>query len=162
MTASTWSAASPANSTDAKARRAVEEYRRFAFLCCVADQELTPSLLVDEFWHLHLLHTRDYWQHWCPKVLRRPLHQGPTRGRPADNARYRRQYAATLALYEQHLGTPPATAWPGTARALCGEREEPAYRPGPSYRSTVAHWPTAATLGLAAITLVAVLIVPAV
>lgn len=114
MTASTWSAASPANSTDAEARRAVEEYRRFAFLCCVADQELTPSLLVDEFWHLHLLHTRDYWQHWCPKVLRRPLHHGPTRGRPADNARYRRQYAATLALYEQHLGTPPATAWPGT------------------------------------------------
>jgi hypothetical protein len=26
----------------------------------------------------------------------------------------------------------------GDARALCGEREDPAYRPGPSYRSTAA------------------------
>lgn len=148
--------------TLAEARSAVEEYRRFAFLCCHSDRELTPSLLVDEVWHLHLLHTRDYWQHWCPEVLRRPLHHGPTRGRPVDNARYRRQYAETLALYEQHFGTPSASAWPGTRERFAANARIRRIDLARHIVLPRPRWPAAATLGLAATMLTALLIAPAV
>lgn len=148
--------------TLSEARHAVEEYRRFAYLCCISAEELTPSLRVDEVWHLHLLHSRDYWQHWCPEILRCPLHHGPTRGRRIDGERYRAQYARTLALYEQHFGAPPAAYWPGTRERFAANAR--------IRRVDLAHhivlprprWPAAATLGLAAAALVATLIAPAV
>jgi uncharacterized protein (TIGR04222 family) len=75
---------------------------------------VTPSAEIDEVWHLHLVHSRDYWDIWCADVLRRRLHHGPTRGGASEAARYRTQYAATMALYEQWFGPPPEAYWPGT------------------------------------------------
>ncbi len=91
---------------------AIEEYRRFCFLACISPAQVTPSEEVDEVWHLHLIHTRDYWDVWCADVLRRALHHGPTRGGQDEAMRYRDQYAAGLALYEQYFGPPPETYWP--------------------------------------------------
>src|SRR5688572_11688538 len=56
----------------------IEEYRRFVYLACTAGEEVTPSDEVDQVWHLHLAYSRDYWDEFCGKVLRRPLHHGPT------------------------------------------------------------------------------------
>ncbi len=94
------------------ALRAIDEYRRFCFLCVLSDDPITPSEAVDEVWHLHLLYTWDYWKVYCPTVLRRPLHHGPTRGGRAEQARFHEQYANTLALYERHFGSPPTDLWP--------------------------------------------------
>lgn len=98
-----------------QARRAIEEYRRYCFLACAGYGEMTPSQAVDEVWHLHLRHTRDYWERFCPQVLGMPLHHGPTRGGPAEAWRHREQYAQTLARYEQHFGLPPAEFWPAAS-----------------------------------------------
>jgi uncharacterized protein (TIGR04222 family) len=98
-----------------EARAAVEEYRRFCFLAIVEPASMTPSAAVDEVWHLHLLHTQDYWLQFCPQVLGRPLHHGPTRGGRDEARRYRAQYADTLAAYERHFGLPPVRWWPGHA-----------------------------------------------
>jgi uncharacterized protein (TIGR04222 family) len=101
--------------TREEARAVIEEYRRFAFLAVVAGHEVTPSDHVDEVWHLHLTYTRDYWRTWCPEVLGCELHHGPTRGGAENAARYRAQYAETLASYERVFGAPPpARWWPGT------------------------------------------------
>jgi len=97
-----------------QARAAVDEYRRFCFLACVVGNEVTPSKEVDAVWHLHLIHTWDYWQVFCPQVLGTELHHGPTRGGPADDQRYRAQYAETLAHYERWFSAPPVAFWPGT------------------------------------------------
>ncbi len=97
-----------------EARAAVDEYRRFCFLACVGDDHATPSAEVDEVWHLHLIHTRDYWSTFCPEVLQSTLHHGPTRGGNDERMRYRQQYADTLARYEQWFGPPPERWWPGT------------------------------------------------
>lgn len=108
------------------ARTAVGEYRRFCFLAMVSrGHPMTPSEEVDEVWHLHLTFTRDYWERWCGNALRRPLHHDPTEGGPAENARYRAQYAETLALYERYFGPPPEAFWPGTAQRFAGA---PRYR----------------------------------
>lgn len=99
------------------AERVIGEYRRFCYLAVTAGHEVTPSDAVDQAWHLHLTYSRDYWQVFCPEVLRAELHHGPTRGGTAERDRFYRQYAATLAAYETAFGeTPPADIWPAAQR----------------------------------------------
>jgi hypothetical protein len=103
----------------ATAERVIEEYRRFAFLAVTGDTPATPSDAVDQAWHLHLTYTRDYWEHFCPEVLGRALHHGPTAGGADEHRRYYRQYAETLARYEAAFGVaPPSDIWPSAARRL--------------------------------------------
>jgi hypothetical protein len=102
----------------AHAERVIEEYRRFAFLAVTAGHEVTPSDAVDQAWHLHLTYTRDYWERFCPEVLGRPLHHGPTAGGAAEQARYFDQYAETLRSYARVFGNPPADIWPSARRRL--------------------------------------------
>lgn len=103
----------------ATAERVIEEYRRFTFLAVTGDAPATPSDAVDQAWHLHLSYTRDYWERFCPEVLGRALHHGPTEGGSEEHRRYYRQYADTLARYESAFGAPPpADIWPSAARRL--------------------------------------------
>lgn len=94
------------------ARRAIDEYRRFCFLSVVSQHSLTPSEAVDEVWHLHLIYTQDYWEAFCPHVLGRPFHHGPTRGGRQEQARFHAQYADSLAFYEHYFGQAPTDIWP--------------------------------------------------
>src|SRR5688500_18560126 len=94
------------------AARVIEEYQRFCFLAVTAGHEVTPSDAVDQAWHLHLTYSRDYWQRFCPEVLGRDLHHGPTAGGGAEQARYFEQYAQTLKSYEAAFGPAPADIWP--------------------------------------------------
>lgn len=102
-----------------QAGRVLEEYRRFCFLAVASASQVTPSDAVDQAWHLHLTYSRDYWERFCPEVLGRPLHHGPTAGGAAEAHRYFEQYAETLRLYEQVFGElPPQDLWPDAARRL--------------------------------------------
>lgn len=103
--------------TAAFAERVIGEYRRFCYLAVTAGHEVTPSDAVDQAWHLHLTYSRDYWQVFCPGVLRADLHHGPTQGGTAERDRFYGQYAQTLAAYENAFGeTPPADIWPAAQR----------------------------------------------
>jgi len=105
----------------AEAGLAVREYQRFCWLCTQSTSVLSPSESVDQVWHQHLQYTRDYWGRFCPLVLGRSLHHEPgSSGREAVQ-RHRRQYAETLALYQQHFGPPPVRFWPSPA-------QQPQYR----------------------------------
>src|SRR5690349_12458859 len=59
--------------------RALAEYRRFAFLAAAGSQPVSPSEVVDQVWHEHLVYTRNYWEEFCSKTLRRKLHHEPSR-----------------------------------------------------------------------------------
>lgn len=97
----------------AHAERVIGEYKRFCYLAMTAGHEVTPSVAVDQAWHLHLTYSRDYWQTFCPQVLGGDLHHGPTKGGAAEAGRFYHQYAATLAAYEAAFGAaPPADIWP--------------------------------------------------
>ena len=98
----------------AEARAAVEAYRRFCFLAMVSPTPVTPSEIVDEVWHQHLIYSRDYWTIWCGKRLQADLHHDPTPGGAEAQLIYRRQYAETLALHERFFGPPSETLWPAT------------------------------------------------
>jgi hypothetical protein len=105
--------------TAAHAARVIDEYRRFAFLAVTAAHPVTPSDAVDQAWHLHLTYTRDYWERFCPYVLGRALHHGPTAGGTIEQGRYFGQYADTLKSYEATFGaSAPVDLWPNAARRL--------------------------------------------
>lgn len=98
------------------ALRAVQEYKRFMLLLCVAEHPLTPSDQVDQVWHLHLLYTHSYWEEFCPQVLGRTVHHGPTRGGAQQREQFTDWYARTKALYQATFGhAPPADLWPDGA-----------------------------------------------
>jgi hypothetical protein len=102
-----------------KTARVIEEYRRFAFLAVTGEAPVTPSDAVDQAWHLHLTYTRDYWEHFCPNVLGKPLHHGPTAGGADERNRFFAQYADTLARYQAAFGAPPPSdIWPSAAQRL--------------------------------------------
>lgn len=107
------------------ARGAVREYRRFCFLAMVSGIPVTPSEQVDEVWHQHLTYSRDYWDVWCGQVLQGRLHHDPTAGGPAEQSRFREQYAETLARYEAYFGPLDILFWPATHRRF---RQRPRYR----------------------------------
>ena len=103
----------------AYAERVIGEYKKFCFLAVTGETEVTPSDAVDQAWHLHLTYSRDYWERFCPEILGRPLHHGPTAGGAGERGRFFDQYAETLKRYEGVFGeAPPADIWPGGARRL--------------------------------------------
>jgi hypothetical protein len=103
----------------AYAERVIGEYKKFCFLAVTGETEVTPSDSVDQAWHLHLTYSRDYWERFCPEILGRPLHHGPTAGGAGERGRFFDQYAETLKRYECVFGeAPPADIWPGGARRL--------------------------------------------
>ncbi|HAV32881.1 MAG TPA: hypothetical protein DCX79_12825, partial [Planctomycetaceae bacterium] len=95
------------------ADRVVREYLRFCVLAVRCDHPVTPSVDVDQAWHLHLTYTRSYWDHFCKTVLQQPLHHDPTTGGPSEGRKFRDWYARTLhsyyRLFHEH---PPADIWP--------------------------------------------------
>lgn len=100
-----------------RAERVIGEYKRFCFLAIRAGHPVTPSDQVDQAWHLHLAYSRDYWERFCPDVLGRPLHHGPTAGGGEQGRLYYEQYAETLKSYERIFGKlPPADLWPDARR----------------------------------------------
>lgn len=117
----------------AQADRVIEEYKRFCFLAVTTDHPVTPSDEVDQAWHLHLTYTRDYWERFCPEVLGRPFHHGPTAGGRAEGHRYFTQYAETLRSYEQVFGTPPADLWPDAGRRLLQDHKARRVHPRDAY-----------------------------
>jgi hypothetical protein len=101
------------------AARVIAEYKRFCFLAVTGAEEVTPSDQVDQAWHLHLTYTRDYWERFCPEVLGKRLHHGPTKGGAEEQGRFFEQYARTLRRYDAVFGEPPpADIWPDARRRL--------------------------------------------
>ena len=97
---------------------ALREYKKFAFLALVSASEITPSEQIDEVWHLHILHTRDYGI--FAKSCGRFLHHSP--GMPSGRPQFNRQYVETQKLYQQVFGEePPASLWPTSVPKPQGE-----------------------------------------
>ena len=92
--------------------RVVEEYRRFLFLCASAPHPCTPSEIVDEAWHLHLVYSRSYWEEMCGQILGKPIHHEPGFGLPGQSEGHRDAFVDTMQSYEEAFGeSAPADIW---------------------------------------------------
>ena len=95
------------------AERVVAEYKRFVYLAMTAEHMVTPSVAVDEAWHLHLTYTKSYWERMCSEVLGRPLHHNPAEGGKSEQNKFLDLYNRTLETYRVTFGEePPADIWP--------------------------------------------------
>lgn len=98
--------------TPATVGKAIEEYRRFLFLCTEAGHPCTPSKAVDEVWHTHLVFTRNYWHDLCRDTLGKELHHDPGGGAAGESEKFIDQYGETLASYRRFFGPTPVDLWP--------------------------------------------------
>lgn len=96
------------------AARAIEEYKKYLFIAVAGRHRVSPSEVVDQVWHLHLIYSEDYWRRLCPEVLGMPFHHRPATGRE-DAEVYEDWYARTLESYVRFFGPPPGDIWPSPA-----------------------------------------------
>ncbi|MBC7887262.1 MAG: hypothetical protein H7Z13_05190 [Ferruginibacter sp.] len=101
------------NWTSTFTAEAIEEYRKFIFLCCILPEGASPSDTVDKVWHLHLTYTTNYWIEFCQKTLHKDIHHFPSKGGGEEQTRHHNWYQQTLEQYHEVFGTaPPAAIWP--------------------------------------------------
>lgn len=94
------------------ALRAIDEYRKFVFLGVTGDSPVTPSKVIDQVWHEHLLFTKPY-REFCRDVLHHDFDHHPELV-PVDTQTeaFSQQYEQTLQRYvEQFNVLPPTDIW---------------------------------------------------
>lgn len=94
------------------ALRALDEYKKFLFLGVTGSTPVTPSKVIDQVWHEHLLFTRAYRQ-FCTEVLEHDFDHHPELV-PMDSqtALFSEQYEETMRRYVAEFNVlPPPDIW---------------------------------------------------
>lgn len=82
------------------ANEAIKQYRNFLFLLFKHNNEsLPPSKDIDEAWHAHILHTKQY-RLFCQDVFGKFLEHTPS------SESLEASFASTLRYYQQEFGAP--------------------------------------------------------
>lgn len=83
------------------AQKAIQEYKKFVYLCCVLPNGASPSETVDKVWHMHLIYTQSYWEEFCPNILKRKLHHHPSKGGVKEKTKHQNWFSDTLRSYRE-------------------------------------------------------------
>jgi hypothetical protein len=86
----------------------VEEYAKFLFIAREGGHPVSPPPIIDKAWHLHLVHTEDYWGNFCPNILKIQLHHSPATGTHDEAALFADWSGKTRDSYRKFFGEPPA------------------------------------------------------
>ncbi|WP_223598204.1 hypothetical protein [Chryseobacterium sp. GVT01B] len=81
------------------AKKAIEEYKKFVYLCCILPNGASPSEIVDKVWHMHLIYTQNYWEEFCPNILKRTLHHHPSQGGNKERVKHENWFEDTMSGY---------------------------------------------------------------
>lgn len=81
--------------------KAIEEYKKFVYLCCILPNGASPSEIVDKVWHMHLVYTQNYWEEFCPNILQQKLHHHPSNGGSTEKVKHQDWFQDTLINYQQ-------------------------------------------------------------
>lgn len=93
--------------------KVIEEYKKFVYLCVTVGHPVTPSEEVDQVWHLHLIYSDEYWNHFCRDVIQYAMHHHPTRGGENEGIKFYDWYSCTLASYAKCFNAQaPTDVWP--------------------------------------------------
>ncbi|KAA0129873.1 hypothetical protein FY557_03955 [Chryseobacterium sp. SN22] len=98
--------------TESFTQKAIEEYKKFVYLCCIVPNGASPSEIVDKVWHLHLTYTQNYWEEFCQDILQRKLHHHPSSGGQSEKEKHSNWFRETLENYRKVFGEmPPEEIW---------------------------------------------------
>lgn len=93
--------------------KAIAEYKKFIYLCCISPTGASPSETVDKVWHLHLTYTDSYWNKFCKNILNKEIHHHPSKGGSNEKHKHDNWHRDTLKLYEATFSTKaPLDIWP--------------------------------------------------
>ena len=93
-------------------KKAIDEYKKFVYLCCKLPNGASPSEIIDKVWHMHLIYTQNYWEEFCPDILQQKLHHHPSKGGGNEKEKHRNWFKETLENYQQIFGQqPPEDVW---------------------------------------------------
>lgn len=97
-----------------EAEEGLVECARYLTLVSHYNEQLTPSITVDDIWHELILFTRLYFD-VCENYLDRYIHHRPGGTKEENN----KQFIRTLKLYNLNFGEPNYKYW-NTQNAMCG------------------------------------------
>jgi hypothetical protein len=95
----------------------ISEYKRFLRLLITGNIPLTPSKLIDEFWHQHILNSVDYFK-FCIKVAGRYMHHTPHYEKP--HSYHRKGFKLTQSFYKKYFDRDaPQSIWSHMGESGC-------------------------------------------
>ncbi len=94
------------------ALKAVMEYKKFVYLAVASDFHVTPSKVIDQVWHEHLLFTKAY-RTFCKDVICYNLDHNPELIPVTEETGiFNAQYVETIELYKTEFSMdPPDEIW---------------------------------------------------
>ncbi len=94
------------------ALKAIWEYKKFVFLGVVADFGVTPSKIIDQVWHEHLLFSAGY-RLFCQNVIMHDFDHSPELVALEQQTEiFQAQYYRTIQFYINEFGSnPPTDIW---------------------------------------------------
>lgn len=97
------------------ALKSIWEYKKFVYLGVISDFNVTPSKIIDQVWHEHLLFTSGY-RKFCEEVIEHQFDHHPELVPISSQTEaYQTQYVLTLELYKKEFGIdPPIDIWYNT------------------------------------------------
>ena len=99
--------------------RAITEYKKFMYLAIISEKPVSPSYIIDQIWHLHLIYTESYWIEFCQNCLGKNIHHIPTNGGDSENTNYQDIYEQTLILYQKEFDEKvPIDIWNVTSEKM--------------------------------------------
>ena len=97
------------------AMKALWEYKKFVYLGVISDFSVTPSKVIDQVWHEHLLFSSGY-RKFCKEVIQYDFDHNPELVQVGSQIEaFQSQYIRTIELYKREFGCePPAEIWDTT------------------------------------------------
>lgn len=91
---------------------AIGEYKKFVYLGIISDFQVTPSKVIDQVWHEHVLFSKAY-REFCEEVIQYPFdHHPELMPNDAMTGIFYAQYLDTIELYKKEFGIdPPEQVW---------------------------------------------------
>lgn len=88
------------------------ETRKYLYICSKVQEDISPSMLVDEYWHAMILNTEIY-SDYCLKSFGKFIHHKTSI--PSSNGniikKYNQSYLTTLYYYRDFFGEPSQNIW---------------------------------------------------
>lgn len=89
--------------------QAILEYKKFMFLAATSDFMVSPSEIIDNVWHQHLIFTQSY-QDFC-NILGRQIQHIPSTHNREEYEKFRQAKERTIKFYEKDFGKQPKNIW---------------------------------------------------
>lgn len=97
------------------ALKAIWEYKKFVYMGVVSDFSVTPSKVIDQVWHEHLLFSAGY-RKFCKEIIQYDFDHNPELIYVSSQTEaFQSQYFHTIEFYKREFGLePPSEIWDET------------------------------------------------